>query len=430
MMQEDARFGGESTASYVLRDVSVLDETGTFSEPLDIRIAHGAVAELGENIHSSDPSLDFAGLWLMPGVFDCHDHVTMSSLSALECLETPVSQWALEAAQNARKTLEAGVTFVRDAGGADMGLRESIERGYAPGPRLQISVTVLSQTGGHMDGFLRGAGFEMPAEYLIPDYPGRPPVIVDGAAEMQHAVRAVLRAGADWIKLCTTGGIMSAHDEPLGAEFTLEEIGVSVFEAARKGKSVMAHAYGGEGLDNAVRGGVRTIEHGTWLTEQQAAEMASKGCWLVPTLAILRDLVRWSDEGLLPAYTSAKAAELRTVIGQAVGIARAAGVRIALGTDFVMRDEHGTNLDEIALLCEAGMPLQDVLLAATSGGAEMCGVADRYGRIAPGYIFDAIVFDEEPTTPSVFSTRGAVKEVFRSGVPVIGNPKIPLAVTA
>ena len=151
-----------------------------------------------------------------------------------ELLQIPVTQWALEAAQNARLTLEAGVTFVRDLCGADRGLRDAIDRGYVPGCRLQISVTMICQTGGHGDGVPCGPGAGVVAD---PRLPRAPSAVVDGPERCVDAVRATLRAGADWIKLATTGGLVSEHDQPLVAELTLEEIGVAVFEAARKGRS-------------------------------------------------------------------------------------------------------------------------------------------------------------------------------------------------
>jgi len=299
-----------------------------------------------------------------------------------------------------------------------------VERGFVPGPRLQVAVVALSQTGGHIDGFLPGPGFEISADYVIPEYPGRPPCVVDGVDDMRKVVREVLRAGCDWIKLCTTGGILSAHDDGDTPEFTVEEIEVAVFEAKRKGKGVMVHAFGGEGLDNAVRAGVRSVEHGIFLTEEQAKRMAAAGCSLVPTLAVLRDVIRWAEEGLLPDYAVQKALALKPRLGSAVRIAREHGVHIALGTDYVERNEHGRNLEEILLLHEAGLTVEEALLAATIRGAELCGVADRYGRIAPGYVFDAIVVDRDPSDLSIFAEPGAVAGVFKAGRPVVRHPRL------
>jgi imidazolonepropionase-like amidohydrolase len=409
---------------FVLRGAYVLDEGGGFSDPLDVEVVDGRVTRLAESLPTDGPrSLDFSGLWLMPGMFDCHDHVSFSSLSAAENLSTPVTQWALEAAKNARLTLEGGVTFVRDLAGSDAGIRDAIERGFVPGPTLQIAVVLIAQTGGHGDGFFRGAGFEAFSGYLMPDFPGRPPFLVDGLDSMRHVVRAVLRAGADWIKLATTGGLFSEHDEPLVAELTLEEIGVAVFEAARKGKGVSAHAYGGEGLTNAVRAGVRSVEHGGFLTEEQAALMAERGCWLVPTLSAMRDVLGFAREGMLTPAQSRKVLGFGLDLGAAVRVAKEHGVRMACGTDYISRQQHGRNLEEVLLMREAGLTVEEALLAATAGGAELCGVAHEYGRIAPGYVFDAIVLDEDPGDLSTFGQPGVVTGIFKAGVPVMEHAR-------
>jgi len=411
--------------SYVLRDALVLDETGGFDGPLDIHVVDGVVAAAGSGLPAKGAvSFDFSGLFLMPGVFDCHDHVALSSLELGEALATPVTRWALEAASNARRTLEAGVTFVRDLGGADAGIRDALARGYVPGPTLQVSVVLLSQTGGHGDGFLAGPGLELSPGYLMPDYPGKPPFLADGVEAVRHAVRAILRAGADWVKLATTGGLFSDHDHPLTADFTLEEIETAVAEATRRGKPVGAHAYGGEGLDTAVRAGVRSIEHGGFLTEEQAARMAQAGVWLVPTLSAMRDCLAWARSGRLDPVKAKKVLDLGLQLGECVRIAKEYGVRLAAGTDYISRDQHGRNLEELALMREAGLAAEEVLLAATRGGAELCGVADRLGRIAPGYVFDAIVLDEDPGDLSCFREPGAVTGVFKGGTPVRAHGRL------
>ena len=400
----------------------MLDASGSFEGPLDVHVAAGRVAAVGKDVAADGaPAFDFSDLWLMPGVFDCHLHLGMSTADAGETLRTPLTAWALETAANARKTLEAGVTSVRDLAGADAGLRTGFDRGWVPGPHLQISIVLLSQTGGHGDGFLAGGAIEAG---LTPDYPGRPPQVVDGVDGMRQAVRQVLRAGADWIKLATTGGLVSEHDRPLVAEFTREEIEAAVFEARRKGKPVSAHAYGGEGLDNAVEAGVRSIEHGGFLTEEQAVRMAERGCWLVPTLSAMRDVLRWAEEGKLTPAQCRKILDFGLEIGEAVRIAKAHRVPLACGTDYISREQHGGNLEEIALMHDAGLTVEEALLAATAGGAELCGVADDYGRLAPGYVFDAIVLDEDPGDLSAFREPGAVTGVFKDGAPAVRHPRL------
>jgi imidazolonepropionase-like amidohydrolase len=412
-------------SAFVLRGANVLDESGEFTGPLDVHVAGGRVVAVGAGLKAADATaVDFSGLFVMPGVFDCHDHVALSSIDGFENLRRPLTAWALEAAHQARLTLEAGVTFVRDCAGADAGMRDAIARGHVPGPRLHVSIVLISQTGGHGDGFLAGPGLEMSSAYLMPEYPGKPPFVVDGPETMRHAVRSVLRAGADFVKLATTGGLVSDHDQPLIPELTLEEIQAAVFEASRKGKPVASHAYGGEGLDNAVRAGVRSIEHGGFLTEEQAARMAAAGCWLVPTLSAMRDTLEWAESGRLTPPQCRKVLAFGLELGGAVRIAKEHGVPIAVGTDYIMREQHGRNLEELLLMRQAGLTPAETLLAATIRGAELCGVAGEYGRIAPGYVFDAVVLDGDPGDLSCFAEPGTVTGVFKGGVPAVAHERL------
>jgi imidazolonepropionase-like amidohydrolase len=408
-------------SSFCLRGANVLDDSGEFTGPIDVSVEGGKVAAVGRELATEATSLDATGLFLLPGVFDCHDHLTMSTVDTAECLTTPLTQAVLETARNARLTLEAGVTFVRDLAGLDRGVRDALAGGYVPGPRVQTSIVMLSQTGGHGDGFLAGPGIEISA--LMLDYPGRPPIVVDGPDEMRHTVRQLIRGGADWIKLATTGGLVSDFDQPLVADFTLEEVEVAVFEARRKAVPVAAHAYGGDGLTNAVRAGARSIEHGGFLTEEQAALMAERGCWLVPTLSAMRDCLRFAAEGIFTPTQCEKVLSLGLELGSCVRLAKEYGVPLASGTDYITRRQHGRNLEEIALMREAGLTPAEALLAATRGGAELCGVADTYGRIAPGFVFDAILLDEDPGDLSRFHEPGAVTGVFKGGAPAVPHPR-------
>lgn len=408
--------------SFVLREVQVLDESGSFTGPTDVSVVDGRIAAVGPDVQANGAaSVDFSGLWLMPGVLDCHDHVAFSTVDMAEVLRTPVTRWTLESARNARATLEAGVTFVRDLCGADRGLRDGIAAGLIPGPTLQISVVLICQTGGHGDAYLGGAGLEAT---LVPPYPGRPPYLVDGPESMRHVVRATLRAGADWIKLATTGGLVSEHDEPLVAELTPEEIAVAVFEGERKGKPVSAHAYGGKGLSNAVEAGVRSIEHGGFLTEEQAQLMAERGCFLVPTLSAMRDCLRWAEEGVLTPAQCRKILDFGLEMGECVRIAKEYGVPLACGTDYIDRGQHGRNLEELVLMHRAGLTVEETLLAATVGGARLCGVDRDRGRIARGYVFDAIVLDDDPGDLEGLAEPGAVTGVFRAGRAVVPHPRL------
>jgi len=413
--------GDSPPTSFVLREAMVLDEGGGFGGPSDIAVDGGVVVAVGREIRSDAQSYDFGGLWVLPGMVDCHLHAIATSLDTMIMLRTPLSERILEATSVLKRTLEAGVTYARDAGGIDAGVRNGVSRGLIPGPDLQVAVAPLSQTGGHFDGYLPGPAAQISTNYQIPDYPGHPRLVADGADEVRKTVRLLLRAGADWIKLCTTGGIMSGTG---GApQFTAEEIAAAFSEARRRGKPGMVHCFGGEGLRDAVDAGVRSIDHGLLLTEEDARQMATRGCWLVPTLTILRDLQGWATEGKLAPATTARVREVASHWGEAVMIARSFGVKIALGTDYITSEQQGTNLREIASVAEAGMTIEEALLAATQSGAELLGVGDRYGRIAPGYVFDAIVLDEDPSDLA-FARTGRIGGVFKAGRPVVQHPRL------
>jgi imidazolonepropionase-like amidohydrolase len=244
---------------------------------------------------------------------------------------------------------------------------------------------------------------------------------------MRRGVRELLRGGADWIKLAATGGLVSDHDQPLIADFVAEELEVAVQEASRKGRPVAAHAYGGDGLTAAVEAGVRSIEHGGFLTEEQAVLMARRGCWLVPTLSAMRDCLRFAREGLFTPPQCRKVLGLGLELGACVQLAKEHGVKLASGTDYISRLQHGRNLEELSLMRQAGLTAAEALLVATRGGAELCGVDDRYGRIAPGYVFDAIVLDEDPGDLSCFDEPGAVKGVYQRGVAVKAHQQLVTA---
>jgi imidazolonepropionase-like amidohydrolase len=415
-------------ADLVLRGVHALDERGGFTEPVDVVVHDGTVGAVAPDAgrQGGSDDVDASGLWLMPGVFDCHVHAGMSTTDTLENLRTPSSLRTLRTARNLRRMLEAGVTFARDAGGADAGVRDAVAEGTSCGPTLQVSINMLSQTGGHADGHLAGPGLETSVEYFLPDGPDRPPFLVDGPDEMRRTVRRLLRAGADWIKVCTSGGVFGGIAAAQAAELTVEEVAVAVAEGARRGVGVMAHAVGRGGIDVALDAGVRSIEHGVFLDEEQATRMAAAGTFLVPTLVIYADVaakVAATPEAFPPALV-ASAAEIGRRLGDAVALAHEHGVPIALGSDFATAEDHGRNLEEIALLHRAGLPAADALLAATARGAELCGVGGTHGRIAPGYAFDALLLDRDPSDPGLFLEPGAVTGVFRAGEPVVAHPRV------
>jgi imidazolonepropionase-like amidohydrolase len=333
-------------------------------------------------------------LTVMPGLMDMHVHLAMQSgMDLLRIMMSPRSFTLLHAVPHCAATLRAGFTTVRDAGGTPVGVRMAVERGFFPGPRMHLSVSILSQTGGHADPTMP-CGCELFIDATPLDIPhGR----VDGADEMRRRVREVLRAGADTIKLCTSGGVLSPGDLPDTPQFTVEEIAAAVYEAGVHGKHVLAHAMSAEGIKNALRAGVRSIEHGCLLDEEGIGLLREKNAYLVPTLVAPRDVAAIAERNpqQLPAEMVAKARRVAGVHMDAFRAAVAAGVKIALGTDSAV-GEHGLNGRELALMVEGGMSPMQAIVAATATAAELLGRQDAVGTLRPGLLADVIAVTGDP----------------------------------
>lgn len=413
-------------SGFTLRGVRILDAGGAFTAPSDLRVDGELITALAPVLPPDRDAVDVdgAGLWLLPGIVDCHTHLATHTRDLGEALRTPASYRTAETLSALRRTLRSGVTFARDLGGLDAGVRDALAAGLAEGPEVQVSVVPLSQTGGHGDGFLAADGIEMSVEAMIPDWAGRPPLVADGVDGVRRWTRQVLRAGADWVKIFATGGVLSGGDgRDFPQELTDAELAVAVTEAARRGKGVAVHALGGPAIAAAVRAGARSVEHAVWLTESDAALMAAHDVTLVPTVSIYAELAAAARTGSLVGSGALRAAAVGVVLGENVRVARAAGVRIALGSDLADRAGHGLALREITALCAAGMDLSEALLAATAEGARLCGVADRTGALRPGYRFDAAVLAAEPSDPRVFGDPAAVLAVFHGGRPAVPHER-------
>ncbi|WP_037369820.1 metal-dependent hydrolase family protein [Amycolatopsis orientalis] len=387
---------------------TVFDGTGSEPAPADVVVEDGRIVEVGAGL-DGDRAVDCAGTTLLPGMFDCHVHVTVSDLGLLQRVQKPFSYQFYEAARNLWTTLKLGITTVRDAAGADLGIKQAVADGLIPGPRLDIAVGLISPTGGHGDGW-------MPSGHCVPlslPHPGRPSALADGPDEMRRVARTLLRAGADVLKVCTTGGVLSPRDDPRHSQFTPEELDVLVAEAAMQGRAVMAHAQGAEGVKNAVRAGIRSIEHGIYLDDEAIELMLARGTWLVPTLVAPVNVIRAAAAGAaLPDAVVQKAKEVAEVHLDSVRRAVEAGVRIAMGTDSGV-GPHGTNLEELELMRSAGMSPADVLVAATSSAARLLGKDAELGRLAPGYRADLVVVSGDGYDFPALA--GNVREVWQDG---------------
>src|SRR4051812_24042858 len=282
----------------------------------DVVIENGLIAEVGPGLDGDD-GIDCTGRTLLPGLFDCHTHVTFSDVNQLRRLQSPFSYQYYEAMVNLRKTLDIGITTVRDAAGADLGVKQAVADGLIAGPRMQISISMLSQTGGHGDSWMVCGG-EMPFG-VGAGHPGKPSGIVDGPDEMRRKVRELIRAGADVIKVATTGGVLSARDDPRHSHFRDDELAVLVAEASAAGRWVMAHAQGAGGIKAAVRAGIRSIEHGVFLDDEAIELMLERGTYLVPTLVAPTGVLAAADAGVaIPEASIRKARELIEVHRESV----------------------------------------------------------------------------------------------------------------
>lgn len=352
-------------------------------------------------------------LTVLPGFIDMHVHLaSMSGVDFTQLLMSRRSMLLLRAVPNCRATLRAGVTTVRDAGLSPASVRDAVTKRWFPGPRCEMAVSILGQTGGHADDRMPcGSRLPMDCGMDIPD------AIVDGADTMRRRVREVLAAGADWIKLCTSGGVLSAADQPDAAQLTVEEIGVAVEEAATQNRRVMAHAISTAGIKNALRAGVVSIEHGCLLDEEALELLRARDAWLVPTLVAPRDVIAQGAQGRVPESMVEKAAALSTRHMASFRAAVEAGVNIAMGTDASV-GPHGANLRELALMVEGGMSPLQAIAASTSAGARLLGRQHELGTLAPGKLADAVVVQGDPLGDISLLTRpDAIRMVVQGGTP-------------
>ena len=336
--------------------------------------------------------IDAKGGFILPGMIDTHVHVMLEGVNIIRDMMTPFSMRFYNSVTYLKNTIEAGITSVRDAGGADAGTKQAVESGVILGPRLQISISVLTTTGGHGDGWML-SGMEYD---LFMAYPGFPECRVDGVDDCRRKVREVLRAGADVIKICSTGGVLSPTDHPEFTQFSPEELEVIVREASyRRGVKVMSHAQGAEGVKNAIRAGVHSIEHGIFLDDEAIELMLKHGTYLVPTLLAPLAVLEAGEKGGMPEYGVRKAREVVEIHSDSISRAHKAGVRIAMGTDAGVMP-HGTNLRELGLMNKIGMNPMKTIVSTTKTAAECMGWGDQVGTIEAGKLADIILVKTDP----------------------------------
>ncbi len=390
----------------------VFDGTGAALADADVVIEGDRILEVGPGL-DGDEGIDCAGKALLPGLFDTHVHMASryEDFDEVRVMHEPFSAAFYRVADNMRRTLACGITTVRDAAGADAGMRLAVEEGSLVGPRIQISVTMLSMTGGHNDPWLPSGATGVWGQ----PYPGMPSGVCDGIGGVVGKVREVVRAGADVIKIASSGGFLSPSDDPRQPNFSEAEVESIVRTAADLGKPVMSHAHGAEGIKRAVRAGVRSIDHGTFIDEQGIELMLEHGTWLVPTLTAGDTTEAIAENPQVSEAVREKLRALGRPELEAFSRAAAAGVKVAMGTDCPVAP-HGTNLRELELMASHGLTPEQALRAATSSAAALMGVDDTLGTLGPGKTADVVVVQGDPFDFATLPER--IEQVWKDGIRV------------
>ena len=392
-------FAEDAPKTIALRAARLIDGTG--SAPVAdavILVTGNRITAAGAASRVAIPEgvevIDLGDATLLPGLFDSHVHLLGRTLQDPKMMDSSArdvdSLGAILGVPHAEATLMAGFTSVRNVGAADfsdIALKQAIDEGLIPGPRILPAGHALGITGGHCDdngwkpGLLDGnvrTG------------------IANGSDEVRAAVRYQVKYGAGVIKACATGGVLSEGDAVGATQYTMEEMRAMVQEAAKLERKVAAHAHGAEGIRIAVEAGVASIEHGSFLDEEGARMMKDRGTWLVPTLYAGEAVEQAAESGILTGFRAEKATLAAAAMRKAIRLAVKTGVPIAFGTDAGVIP-HGSNAHEFELLVEwGGLAPMDAIVSATGNAAKLFGWDDRLGTLAPGKLADVIAVSGNP----------------------------------
>lgn len=382
----------ENTGPVVINAGRMLDvKTGRMIENATVVVQGDKIVSLGAPRWGNPPAnlktINLPNATLLPGLIDAHTHLTSDPTFGYQELGISIPKEALIGAKNARITLEAGFTTVRNVGArgfTDVALRDAINEGLLPGPRIIASGPALSITGGHCD------------DNLLPyEWHAKSDGAADGIEGVQHKVREIIKYGADVIKICATGGVLSKGDDPRASQYTLEEMKAIVADAHRLGRRVAAHAHGAQGIAWAAEAGVDSIEHGSYIDDNAIKIMKERGTYLVPT-QYLSDWMRENATRIgLPAMYAEKMKTTTSVSRQNVKKAIDAGVKIAFGTDAAVYP-HGLNAHEFSVYVQMGMTPLQAIQTATTHAADLLGWP-RIGSIEEGNFADIIAVTGDPT---------------------------------
>lgn len=383
-------------------------KTGKLLSDQTIVIEDGKIARAGSSAEIKTPAdamlIDLPNATVLPGLIDAHVHLTANPDFITEQLGISIPREALIGAKNARITLQAGFTTVRNLGAdgySDVALRDAINAGDLPGPRMLVSGPPMGITGGHCDNNL------LPFEYHATG-----DGVADGIAAVQQKVRQNIKYGSDLIKVCATGGVVTKGDNPQASQYTLEELKAIVADAHRLGRKVAAHAHGAQGILWALQAGVDSIEHGSYIDDAGIAEMKKNGAYLVPTLYGRTWYLANAEKNHIPDFVVAKAKAVMPAARQNVAHAFASGVKVAFGTDAAAYP-HGLNANEFAVMVKLGLSPLQAIQAATVNAADLLGWTGKVGSLEPGAWADIVAVDGDPLKD--VTTLERVKFVMKGG---------------
>ncbi|MGI8929459.1 MAG: amidohydrolase family protein [Candidatus Limnocylindrales bacterium] len=400
---------------------SVWDGTGATARGATVRIRDGRIVSVADGATRNEPDdaqvVDATGKFVMPGMIDCHVHLTSSGAAnyELQRLKDLIPLQALRGAANARTMLQAGFTTVRDLsapGYANIAIRQAIEGGFTVGPRVLAAGMSLTVTGGHGDSYYR------------PEVSVFRENLIDGPDAARRAVRETIKMHADVIKLLVTGGVMTDGSDVGALQWTPAELSAAIEQAHQLGVRVAGHCHGAIGVKEGVKAGLDTVEHGTMLDEEAADLLAERGAYLVPTIVAGRSIVKHGTAAGIAPHVVRKAEQVGVLHQRSLELAQRAGVKIAFGTDCgTPFNRPGENAVELALLVEAGLSPIDALTAATRVAAEAIGLSAELGTLEPGKIADLLVIDGDPLHDvNILRDQSRMAWVFSGGKIVKGPP--------
>jgi imidazolonepropionase-like amidohydrolase len=400
----------------LVRAARLIDGTGApVLAPAEVLVADGRIVAVGERLEAGPgvERIDLGEATLLPGLIDLHTHLTIEPELHWEdeLLRSSPQRAALAAAMNARITLEAGFTTVRDMGTSwpyvDVAVRDAIDAGWIEGPRMQVAGAYISTTGGAGDARQFGPWVDVPGT----------DVLADSEDEVRRQARTHLKQGADFLKILATGAVLSQGAPPGAQLYSEDELRAAVEVARSFGTFVGSHAHGGEGILASLRAGVRTIDHGSMLPDEAIELLRARESFLVPTVYTSTWVIANQADGVTPPAQVQRSREIQSLKSESFQRALAAGLDIGFGTDAGVIP-HGMNAHEFAVRVELGEDPMRSIVAATSLAAEIMGWSDRVGRVAPGLHADLIAVPGDPLVD--IAQLEAVSWVMKGGQVVRG----------